>query len=177
MRSMWCESDRDECLSVSLALALPLEQRPKLSFLTPPSTPSLNSLMTFIILAGIQFNLILIIFLFIIYPSLATIGSFPHLSLLSHWVLGWRGFDAPILVCPFFHYFYLGFETHKLGFWDRQQLHFISHPPHPFLALPPSRGSSQSPPEARVCVAESKSPIGFFPNILGFRISYLSLFS
>ena len=58
MRSMWCESDRDECLSISLALALPLEQRPKLSFLTPPSTPSLNSLMTFIILAGIQFDFV-----------------------------------------------------------------------------------------------------------------------
>ena len=108
------------CLSVSLALALPLEQRPKLSFLTPPSTPSLNSLMKFIILAGIQFNSIFNIFTFIIYPSLATVGSFPHPSLLSHWVLGWRGFDAPILVCPLFHYFYLGFETHKLGFWDRQ---------------------------------------------------------
>jgi len=98
---MWCV-----CLSILLALALPLEQRPKLSFLTPPSTPSLNSLMTFIILAGIQFNLILIIFLFIIYPSLATVGSFPHPSLLSHWVLGWKGFDAPILVCSLFHYYF-----------------------------------------------------------------------
>jgi hypothetical protein len=113
MKSMWCESDRDVCLSILLALALPLEQRPKLSFLTPPSTPFLNSLMKIIILAA---NYIL----FIIYPSFATVGSFPHLSLLSHLVLGWRGFDAPILVCPLFHYFYLGFETHKLGFWDRQ---------------------------------------------------------
>src|SRR5882672_665466 len=33
----------------------------------------------------------------------------------------------------------------------------------------------RSPPEARGCVAEPKSPIGLFPNILGFRISYLSL--
>jgi len=60
MRSMWCESDRDACLSISLALALPLEQRPKLSFLTPPSTPFLNSLMKFIILAA---NYILIYYL------------------------------------------------------------------------------------------------------------------
>src|SRR5882724_12960299 len=102
-----CGSDQDGLsLLVSLALALPLEQRPKLSFLTPPSTPSLNSLMKFIILAGIQFNSIFIIFLFIIYPSLATVGSFPHPSLLSHWVLGWKGFDAPILVCPLFPYYF-----------------------------------------------------------------------
>jgi hypothetical protein len=62
--------------------------------------------MKFIILAGIQFNSILFIFLFIIYPSLATVGSFPHPSLLSHWVWGWKGFDVPILVCPLFHYYY-----------------------------------------------------------------------
>src|SRR5258705_12792499 len=93
------------CLSVWLELALPIEQRQKLSFLTPPSTPSLNSLMKFIFLADIQFNSILIIFLFIIYPSLATVGSFPHPSPLSHWVLGWKG-DAPILVCRLFHYYF-----------------------------------------------------------------------
>ena len=35
MRSMWCESDQDGAyLSILLALALPPEQRPKLSFLT-----------------------------------------------------------------------------------------------------------------------------------------------
>jgi hypothetical protein len=52
----------------------------------------------------------------------------------------------------------------------RQLVDFISHPAHPFLALPPSRNSSQSPPEARGYVAELKSPIGLLPNILGFHI-------
>jgi hypothetical protein len=62
--------------------------------------------MKFIILAVIQFNSILYILLFVIYPSLATVGSFPHPSLLSHRVLGWKNFDAPILVCPSFHYYF-----------------------------------------------------------------------
>ena len=39
MRSLWRESDRDGCLSILLALALPLEQRPKLSFLTLSAFP------------------------------------------------------------------------------------------------------------------------------------------
>jgi hypothetical protein len=56
--------------------------------------------------------------------------------------------------------FYLGFEAHKLGFWDRQAVVTFYFPPStPFLALSPSHGLSQSPPEARGCAAELKSPI------------------
>jgi len=41
---------------------------------------------------------ILIIFLFIIYPSLATVGSFPHPSLLSHSV-----WDGKVLMHPYLY--------------------------------------------------------------------------
>jgi hypothetical protein len=115
---VWCESG--VCLSVSLALALPLEQRPKLSFLTPPSTLSLNSLMTFIILAGIQFNSILFIYYLLFMFHLQQLVAFLVYPFCP------TGFwDGEVLMHPYLyaHYsitFYLGFETHKLGFWDRQ---------------------------------------------------------
>ena len=93
--------------------------------------------------------------LFIIYLSLATVGSFPLPSLLSHWVLGWRGFDAHGLI----HYYnicYLCFEAHKLGFWESSYILL------PTLFSPPSLGPPQSPAEAKVCGRVEK-PMGFFP--------------
>ena len=158
------------CLSISLALALPLEQRPKLSFLTPPFTCFLNSLMKFIILAGIQFNSILIIFLFIIHSSVATVGSFPHLSFLSHWVLRWRGF-----VCPLFHYFLLRLWNTQTRLLGQAGSSYILFSTLHTLFSPPSQSQLISVPSwSQGMCGRVEKPNWVFPQYMRFSY-FLSL--